>query len=122
MTTKEFPNSDCRPGDRGASGAARTATPSELSLAIVGGGPMCTYALERLAALLPRIATVRLKISIFDKAGSFGSGATHSELQSVSSYMNRVASQIAFAADESNQRAGRLLRRALRPTFFEWTK
>jgi hypothetical protein len=122
MTTKEFSDIDRRPGDRGASGPARAATPSELSLAIVGGGPMCTYALERLAALLPRIATVRLKILIFDKTGLFGSGATHSEMQSVSSYMNRVASQIAFAADESNQRAGRLLRRALRPTFFEWTQ
>jgi hypothetical protein len=122
MTKKEFTKVDCRPGDRDACGTASTAIPSELSLAIVGGGPMCTYALERLAALLPRIATIRLKISIFDKTGQFGSGATHSELQSVSSYMNRVASQIAFAADESNQSAGDLLRRALRPTFFEWTK
>ena len=122
MTTKEFPNPGCRPGDRGRSGTASTAAPSELSLAIVGGGPMCTYALERLAALLPRTGTVRLKLSIFDKTGRFGSGTTHSELQSVSSYMNRVASQIAFAADESNQRAGQLLQRELRPTFFEWTK
>jgi len=122
MTAKEFPNLHRRPGDRAASGTAGTATPPEWSLAIVGGGPMCTYALERLAALLPHVATVRLKISIFDKTGRFGSGATHSELQSFSSYMNRVASQIAFAADESNPRAGRLLRRALRPTFFEWTK
>jgi len=90
-------------------------------LAIVGAGPLCTYAVERLAALLPPPdPSFALHLSIFDRTGEFGAGATHSGTQAETSYMNRVASQIAFAADESNSDAPRLLSRAMRPTFIEW--
>jgi hypothetical protein len=90
-------------------------------LAIVGGGPMCTYALERLAALLTNDEPPRgLCISIFERTGRFGAGEIHSDVQAVTSYMNRVASQITFAADESNHDATRLLPKRLRPTFIEW--
>jgi len=90
---------------------------------IVGGGPMCAYAVERLAALVPTVALPRgLRISVFDRSGRFGAGATHSDRQPPASYMNRVASQIAFAADESNAGAGPLLPAALRPTFYEWAR
>src|SRR3954469_10870416 len=93
------------------------------NLVIVGGGPMCTYAVERLAALLAR-GKLRstLKITIFERTGQFGSGATHSETQAATSYLNRVASQIAFGADESNVGALHLLPRDLRPTFYEWSR
>lgn len=96
---------------------------STLNLSIIGGGPFCTYALERLAAMLPTIELpAKLCISIFEKTSRFGSGATHSERQAKTSYMNRVASQIAFAADESNVDSSQLLPESLRPTFFEWTQ
>src|SRR5262245_569035 len=92
-------------------------------LVIVGGGAFGTYSLERLAALLPHVALPKgLAISLFDRTGRFGAGATHSDLQANSSYMNRVASQIAFAADESNADAVRLLPKQLRPTFHEWCR
>ncbi|MCP3102428.1 FAD/NAD(P)-binding protein [Myxococcus sp. K15C18031901] len=88
---------------------------------IVGGGPFCTYALERLAALLPALdLSSGLTLSIFERTGHFGAGATHSDAQVPTSYMNRVASQIGFAADESSADAPRLLPRELRPTFTEW--
>jgi len=90
---------------------------------VVGGGPFCTYALERLAALLPGLdLSTGLTLSIFEKTGRFGAGATHSDAQVPTSYMNRVASQIGFAADESNRDAPRLLPRELRPTFVEWAE
>jgi uncharacterized NAD(P)/FAD-binding protein YdhS len=96
---------------------------TEHSLAIVGGGPFCTYALERLAAMLPGAGlSTRLHVHIFDRTGNFGAGATHSDRQARTSYMNRVASQIAFAADESNVDWSRLLPKTLRPTFFQWSQ
>lgn len=91
------------------------------SIAIIGGGPMCTYALERLAALLSKTKlSARLCISIFERTGRFGAGEAHSDIQSATSYMNRIAGQIAFAADESNLEPTRLLPKSLRPTFLEW--
>ena len=90
-------------------------------LAIVGGGPLCTYAIERLAALL-NDSDIALHVAVFDRTGRFGAGATHSDGQAPTSYMNRVASQIAFAADESSSVSSRLLPPGMRPTFAEWAE
>ncbi len=82
---------------------------------------MATYAIERLAALLSAEPPAgEVSITVFERTGDFGSGETHSDRQSPTSALNRVASQIAFAADESNPEAAALLPRALRPTFYEW--
>ncbi|QMU71836.1 FAD/NAD(P)-binding protein [Streptacidiphilus sp. P02-A3a] len=92
-------------------------------IAIVGGGPWGTYALERLAALLPHTGLADpVHVTVFEQSGRFGAGATHSDDQVPTSYLNRVASQIAFAADESTAAASRLLPKGLRPTFAEWTR
>ncbi len=90
---------------------------SGCSLVIVGGGPLCTYALERLAALLPDTALAQdLRIAVFERSGRFGAGETHSELQPATSYMNRVAGQIALAADETDV----CKTSQLQLTFLEW--
>ncbi|MEU3608328.1 FAD/NAD(P)-binding protein [Streptomyces sp. NPDC035033] len=90
---------------------------------IVGGGPWGTYALERLAALLPHTGAAHpVRITVFERSGRFGAGDTHSDDQVPTSYLNRVASQIAFAADESTAAASHLLPRRLRPTFAEWAR
>lgn len=95
----------------------------EHHLVIVGGGPWGTYAVERLAALLSaEPPAVPVRIAVYERSGRFGAGATHSDQQVVTSYLNRVASQIAFAADESNTAATALLPRELRPTFVEWCR
>lgn len=92
-------------------------------IVIVGGGPWGTYAMERLAALLPHTEfTGTVHITLFEQSGRFGAGATHSDDQVPTSYLNRVASQIAFAADESTAAASHLLPRRLRPTFAEWAR
>ncbi len=93
----------------------------EYRIAIVGGGPMCTYALERLAALLLfKKLPVKLRISVFDRNGLFGAGEAHSDTQPETSYMNRIVGQITFAADESNFDSSKLLPKSLRPTFLDW--
>ncbi|GAA3028076.1 FAD/NAD(P)-binding protein [Actinokineospora globicatena] len=90
---------------------------------VVGGGPWGTYAVERLAALLSTSPPEHpVHISVFELTGRFGAGATHSDNQAWTSYLNRVASQIAFAADESNRAATALLPRRLRPTLVEWSR
>jgi hypothetical protein len=92
-------------------------------LAIIGGGPSCTYVLERLAATAPESRTsTPLEIDVFEKTGEFGSGAVHSPKQPSSSILNRIAGQVAFAADESVDGAGPLLPRELRPTLHEWCR
>lgn len=96
---------------------------NETRIAIIGGGPMCTYALERLAARFsqcPSAAPVRL--SIFERTGRFGAGTAHSDQQPETSFMNRAAGQITFAADESNLDLAPLLPKPERPTFEEWCK
>jgi hypothetical protein len=88
---------------------------------IVGAGPLSTYAMSHLAALLPDAAhRGNVRITVIDRGGRFGAGDVHSDRQAQTSYMNRVAGQIAFAPDESNRSATRLLPRELRPTFHEW--
>ena len=95
----------------------------EIHVVIVGGGPMCTYAMERLAALIPSTAlTAKLRFSIFERTGRFGAGEAHSDTQPTTSYMNRIAGQIALAADESNLDPTELLPKPERPTFLEWCR
>jgi hypothetical protein len=97
------------------------ATAGELRIVIVGGGPMATYAVSHLAATLPTACgRASFRLSVFDRGGRFGAGDVHSDLQARSSYLNRAAAQIAFAADESSRVATRLLPPQLRPTFHEW--
>ncbi len=92
------------------------------SIAIVGCGPRGTYALERLAAMLPEMACAdQIEILVFERSGEFGAGATQSADQCVTGQMNRVSSQIAFAADQTNQPATTLLGQRDRPTLYEWS-
>jgi hypothetical protein len=70
-------------------------------LAVVGGGPRSTYALERLAHTAVKRHDLRFELQVFDASGDFGAGQVHSPHQPPSSTLNRVASQIVFAADES---------------------
>ncbi len=94
-----------------------------LHLAIVGGGPTCTYVLERLAALVRgRRDPVALEIVVYDLSGEFGPGQVHSPDQTRTSYLNRVVGQVAFAADESVVDAGPLLSAVERPTLLEWCR
>lgn len=96
---------------------------SGFEIAVIGGGPTATYALERLAAhLCEKPPHVAVHIRIFERNGEFGAGETHSHSQPPTSFLNRVASQIAFAADESNEGAGPLLDEELRPTFHQWSR
>lgn len=104
-----------------------TAPPDRLRLAIIGGGPLCVYALERLVARLSAAPGVDapgrgLRIDIFERSGRFGAGEVNSDRQPATSLLNRIAAQIGFSADESNHRLSALLPRATRPTFHEWTQ
>lgn len=91
-------------------------------LAIIGGGPTCTYAVERLAANFNhyRNELRACTIYIFDKTGYFGAGEVHSPAQPKTSFLNRIAGQVCFAADESNIHAGPLLQLSFRPTLHQW--
>lgn len=73
----------------------------EFSLALVGGGPRATYALERLAATIDRLDGRRLAVHVYELGGEFGAGQVHSTEQPHTSYLNRSGSQIAFAADHT---------------------
>lgn len=94
-----------------------------IDLAIVGAGPNCTYAVERLAVMLGRRRRpVDLRIRIFEKSGFFGAGNIHRPDQPKSSLLNRIIGQVAFAPDESYPAAEGLLPRELRPTMHEWSQ
>ena len=97
---------------------------SRYTLAIVGGGPSCTYAIERLAANLSQgdKLSTPLSVIVFDKDGKFGAGSVHDPSQTGSSYLNRIAGQVCFAADDSNVSAGALLDQSLRPVLHEWAQ
>ncbi|MDE8755257.1 FAD/NAD(P)-binding protein [Pectobacterium polaris] len=98
-----------------------TTAVDKLVIAIVGGGPRSVYALERLLALLENAAIRgQFEIHIFEPNGRYGAGVAHSDCQNGSSYLNRTADQIAFAADESVTEATSLLPSPLRMTFLEW--
>ncbi|KUL39705.1 FAD/NAD(P)-binding protein [Streptomyces regalis] len=88
---------------------------------VVGGGPMCTYALAHLAAVLPEAPpAARVRLVVFERGGRAGAGEVHSDAQPQTGYLNRVAGQIAFAPDESSDPPRKLLPARLRPTFQEW--
>lgn len=92
-------------------------------LAIVGGGPSCTYAMERLAATAAVLPDdTELDIHVFDRTGQFGAGQVHSARQPVTSFLNRIVGQVAFAADETVIGAGPLLPQEQRPTLYEWCR
>ena len=92
-------------------------------VAMVGGGAFCTYALERLTAEVAAAPPAAgLEVHIFNRTPRFGAGLAQDWNQAATSSMNRVASQIAFAADDSNLAAGALLPAAARPTFVEWAR
>lgn len=93
------------------------------TLAIVGGGPRATYALERLSAEIDRLGPGgRLHVHLFERSGEFGSGEAHSPTQPTTSYLNRITSQVSFAADESARGAERLRPAEERPTLHEWCR
>lgn len=92
-------------------------------LTLVGGGPSSTYVLERLAATAATsLAGAGLEVHVFDRAGRFGAGEVHSPDQPVTSFLNRIVGQVAFAADESVVGAGALLDAEQRPTLLEWCR
>lgn len=87
------------------------------SLAIVGGGPNATYTLERLAAVLARRHThVELDLHVYDRGDQFGDGAIHSRYQPRSTYLNRIVSEVGFAADEALKGVDDLIAPKDRPT------
>ena len=90
-------------------------------LAIIGAGPMCVYALERLAAHIEQSRhPIALSIEIFERSGNFGDGEVNSRAQPASSLMNRITAQVGFAADESHLPDLPLLPKQLRPSLYEW--
>jgi uncharacterized NAD(P)/FAD-binding protein YdhS len=92
-------------------------------LGIIGAGPYCTYALERIAAhLRVECSWFRLELHVFDPTGQFGAGSVHSPEQPRSSPLNRIAGQIAFCADETNQSTSVLLPAEERTDFLEWCR
>ncbi|MFJ8015681.1 FAD/NAD(P)-binding protein [Streptomyces sp. NPDC096339] len=92
-------------------------------LAVIGGGPRATYALERLSATLDRLGPEgRLEVRVFERSGEFGSGLAHSPSQPRTSYLNRISSQVGFAADETVRGAGPLRPAGERPTLYEWCR
>lgn len=93
------------------------------AIAIVGAGPLSTYALERLSALIPPSDLPgRVDLTVFDASGRFGAGAVHSDVQAATSYMNRVAGQIALSADETNDGVSVLLPERQRPSFLDFCR
>ncbi|MFB7560523.1 FAD/NAD(P)-binding protein [Streptomyces brevispora] len=92
-------------------------------LALVGGGPRATYVLERLSATVGRLGPGRgLEVRVFERTGEFGAGYAHSPTQVRTSYLNRISSQVSFAADETVVGAGPLRPAAQRPTLHEWCR
>jgi hypothetical protein len=91
------------------------------NIAIIGGGPNCVYALERIAALLyHRKYSGGIHIHIFDKEGRFGCGAVHDVNQPNTSLLNRIACQIGFGCSKSFVSANYFLPDELTFDFMEW--
>ncbi|MDO5618533.1 FAD/NAD(P)-binding protein [Kocuria sp.] len=94
---------------------------SHYVLAIVGAGPSAVYSMERLAALASAgRLTKPLLIHVFDKGGNFGDGEVHSARQSQVSFLNRIAGQVSFAADETIKGANPLLEPEYRLNLAQW--
>ncbi|MFD9371623.1 FAD/NAD(P)-binding protein [Streptomyces sp. NPDC060020] len=106
-----------------AQAAASEQPAPPFKLALVGGGPRATYLLERLSATIGRLdAGRRLEVHVFERSGAFGAGQAHDPAQARTSYLNRIACQVGFAADESVVGAGPLRQAAERPTLYEWCR
>ncbi|MEH0424418.1 FAD/NAD(P)-binding protein [Streptomyces sp. B21-083] len=121
MTDTVFstPSAGLRPGPE----QKDSTSTAGVTLAIVGGGPSCTYVLDRLASATRDAAgPFDLEIHVFDRTGQFGAGQVHSPDQPATSYLNRIVGQVGFAADESVVDAGPLLDPADRPTLLEWCR
>lgn len=91
-------------------------------LCIVGGGPNALYLIERVLArkLASPSCLSGLVISIFDRDGHFGSGC-HYSTQPKTNHLNRIAAQISFGADITNEeQVAHLLPDNMRLTLFEW--
>ncbi|WP_370949546.1 FAD/NAD(P)-binding protein [Amycolatopsis sp. cg5] len=97
-------------------------TAGEFCLAIVGGGPRSTYALERLSATVDRLGGRKLAVHVYDDGGDFGAGQVHSADQPFTSYLNRAAHQVGFAADPSVTDAEPIRDLDDRPTLYEWCR
>ncbi|MET9736273.1 FAD/NAD(P)-binding protein [Streptomyces sp. NPDC006458] len=113
--------------DKGSSAPAHGQDPGAdeavpYRLVLVGGGPSATYVLERLSAEALHFGGAPLEIRVFECSGEFGAGLVHSWSQPTTSYLNRIAAQIGFAADESVTDAGPLRPAGLRPTLYEWCR
>ncbi|WP_267886283.1 MULTISPECIES: FAD/NAD(P)-binding protein [unclassified Streptomyces] len=90
-------------------------------LAIVGGGPYCTYAMERLAATVRTIKfPFRFEVHVFERTGQFGAGGVHHPGQPRTSLLNRAATDISFGADESVTGAHTLLPPEFRESLQDW--
>lgn len=92
------------------------------TLCLVGGGLNALYLLERILArkLAEPESLSGLVVHIFDQNGHFGSGC-HYSTQPKTNHLNRIASQISFAADPTNgEEVGHLLPDELQWTLFDW--
>ena len=92
-------------------------------IAIVGGGPRATYALERLSAEIERVKPdFGLRVHIYEQTGEFGAGRIHSPEQSATNMLNRTCRQVAFAADESVEGITDLRPKSQRLNLYEWCR
>ncbi|WP_273653420.1 FAD/NAD(P)-binding protein [Cellulomonas fimi] len=92
-----------------------------LRVAVVGGGPRATYALERLSAHADALTAGRtLEVHVFERTGRFGAGSVHDPRQPLTAVLNRTADEVSFAADETVTGAGPLRPPAERPTLARW--
>jgi len=92
------------------------------ALAVVGGGPRATYALERLSATIGRLDGRRLAVHVFEASGEFGPGQVYSVNQPHTSYLNRAAHQVSFAADPTVAGADPIRDPHERPNLHEWCR
>jgi len=96
---------------------------SNFTIAIIGGGPNATYAMDLLLReFYDKEISVKIKILVFEMTGEFGAGITHSTKTPDTAFLNRVAGQILLGA-------GRYYRPGVveklenyRPTFLEWAE
>lgn len=94
---------------------------SRYVIAIVGAGPTSVYSMERLAALASAGRMAKpLSVHVFDKSSGFGDGEVHSARQPQVSFLNRIAGQVSFAADETIEGATPLLAPEYRLNLAEW--
>ena len=108
--------------ERIASNEVRLELDKRYDLCIVGGGPNALYLIERVLArkLASPSCLSGLVISIFDRDGHFGSGC-HYSTQPKTNHLNRIAAQISFGADvTNNEQVAYLLPDSMQITLFDW--